>query len=104
VLLEFESQPAIVILGSWAPQVAQDQGYGDPQIVHLPIATYYDIPYISLKRLIFNHYTRFPQSTVKTFWLRDQLHPNARGHVSYILNSQWLTLAASPRRPAHCLL
>lgn len=83
MLLEFESQPAIVILGSWAPQVAQDQGYGDPQTVHLPIATYYDIPYISLKRLIFNHYTRFPQSTAKTFWLPDQLHPNARGHVSY---------------------
>lgn len=80
VLLEFESQPAIVILGSWSPQVAQDQGYGDPQIVHLPIAHYYDIPYVSLKRLIFNHYTRYPQSTAKTFFLADQLHPNARGH------------------------
>jgi hypothetical protein len=47
VLLEFKSQPAVVILGAWSPQVAQDQGYGDPQIVHLPIAHYYDIPYIS---------------------------------------------------------
>ncbi|KAL1412111.1 hypothetical protein Q8F55_003110 [Vanrija albida] len=80
VLLEFRSQPAIVILGAWAPQVAQDVGYGDPQIVHLPLAHYYDIPYISLKRLIFNHYTRFPESTAQTFWLPDYLHPNARGH------------------------
>jgi len=46
VLLEFESGPAIVILGTWAPQVAQDVGYADPQIVHLPAAHYYDVPYI----------------------------------------------------------
>lgn len=55
-------------------------GYGDPQIVHVPIALYYDIPYLSLKRLIFDHYTRFPHSTAKNFFLSDKLHPNARGH------------------------
>lgn len=80
VLLEFKSSPAIVILGAWAPQVAQDVGYGDPQIVHLPLAHYYDIPYVSLKRVIFNHYLRFPESTAQTFWFADMLHPNARGH------------------------
>jgi hypothetical protein len=47
VLLEFPSQPAVLILGAWSPQVAQDQGYADPQVVHLPIAHYYDIPYVS---------------------------------------------------------
>lgn len=47
VLSEFRSQPAVVILGAWSPQVAQDVGYADPQLVHLPIAHYYDIPYIS---------------------------------------------------------
>lgn len=82
MLLEFESQPAVVILGAWAPQVAQDQGYADPQTLHVPVASYYDIPYISLKQVIFNHYTRFPHSTVKTFFQPDRLHPNARGHVS----------------------
>ncbi|BEI86200.1 hypothetical protein CcaverHIS002_0604870 [Cutaneotrichosporon cavernicola] len=80
VLLEFKTQPAIVILGSWAPQIAQDVGYADPQIFHLPIALYYDIPYLSLKRVIFYHYARFPHSTAKAFFLGDQLHPNARGH------------------------
>ncbi|GMK57298.1 hypothetical protein CspeluHIS016_0401320 [Cutaneotrichosporon spelunceum] len=80
VLLEFETQPAVVILGSWAPLIAQDVGYADPQIVHLAIAVYYDIPYLSLKRVIFDHYTRFPHSTAKTFFLPDKLHPNARGH------------------------
>jgi len=47
VLSRFKNQPAIIILGAWSPQVAQDVGYADPQMVHLPIAHYYDIPYIS---------------------------------------------------------
>ena len=38
VLLEFKSQPAVVILGAWSPQVALDLGYADPQIIHTPIA------------------------------------------------------------------
>lgn len=80
VLLEFQSQPAVLILGSWAPRIAQGRGYADSQLIHLPIAMYYDIPYMSLKRLMFNHFTRFPHSTTKTFFLPDALHPNARGH------------------------
>lgn len=80
VLLEFKTQPAVLILGSWAPKIAQDRGYADSQMLHLPVAMYYDIPYISLKRLMFNHYTRFPHSTATTFFLPDFLHPNARGH------------------------
>ncbi|EIW71857.1 hypothetical protein TREMEDRAFT_38095 [Tremella mesenterica DSM 1558] len=80
VLSEFTSQPAVVILGAWAPQVAQDVGYADPQMIHLPIAHYYDIPYISMKRLMFNHYLRFPASTSRAFYQQDILHPNARGH------------------------
>ncbi|KAL7421533.1 hypothetical protein Q5752_003302 [Cryptotrichosporon argae] len=80
VLLEFQSQPAVVILGSWSPQVAQDVGYGDPQMVHLPIAHYYDIPYISMKRVVFNHYLRYPDSMAQAFFQPDLLHPKARGH------------------------
>lgn len=47
VLLELESRPAILILGAWGPWVAEGKGYDDPQTVHLPIATYLDVPYIS---------------------------------------------------------
>ncbi|WWC71821.1 uncharacterized protein I206_105780 [Kwoniella pini CBS 10737] len=79
-LSEFETQPAILILGAWSPQVAQDQGYGDPQIVHAPIALYYDVPYLSMKRLMFNHYLRFPKSTAEAFFQPDLVHPKARGH------------------------
>ncbi|WVR07844.1 hypothetical protein IAU60_004887 [Kwoniella sp. DSM 27419] len=79
-LSEFTSQPAILILGAWSPQVAQDQGYGDPQIVHAPISLYYDVPYVSMKRLMFNHYLRYPRSTAEAFFQPDLVHPKARGH------------------------
>lgn len=35
-----------------------------------------------LKRMMYNHYLRYPQSTAKSFFQPDHLHPNARGHVS----------------------
>jgi len=100
VLLEFKSQPAVVILGAWSPQVALDLGYADPQIIHTPIAQcvepclssrvmsakdrFRDVPYVSMKRLVFNTFLRFPQSIVKSFFQPDMLHPNARGHVRAI--------------------
>lgn len=80
VVLELPNQPAVVILGAWSPSVAQDQGYGDPQLTHLPIAHYYDVPYVSMKRLVWNHYLRFPLELTRSFWQSDGLHPNARGH------------------------
>ncbi|GFZ44294.1 hypothetical protein JCM24511_02016 [Saitozyma sp. JCM 24511] len=80
VLLELDHEPAVVILGAWAPLVAKDYGYGDSVIVHLPIAHYYDVPYISLKRLMFNHFLRYPYSTARSFYQLDRVHPVARGH------------------------
>jgi hypothetical protein len=35
-----------------------------------------------MKRMVFDHYLRYPQSMAKTFFQPDMLHPNARGHVS----------------------
>jgi hypothetical protein len=32
--------------------------------------------------MMYNHYLRYPQSTAKSFFQPDHLHPNARGHVS----------------------
>jgi hypothetical protein len=32
--------------------------------------------------MVWNHYLRWPKSTTETFWLWDEVHPNARGHVS----------------------
>lgn len=80
VLLELPNQPALLILGAWAPKVAQEQGWADPQVFHVPIANYFDVPYVSLKRVIFDHYARYPKSTAEAFFLSDRLHPNARGH------------------------
>jgi hypothetical protein len=51
VLLEFKSQPAVIILGAWSPQVALDLGYADPQIIHTPIAQCADSPSAVCDRL-----------------------------------------------------
>ncbi len=32
--------------------------------------------------MLFNHYLRWPQQTAQTFYQKDGLHPNVRGHVS----------------------
>ena len=34
-----------------------------------------------MKRMVFDHYLRYPQSLAKAFFQPDMLHPNARGHV-----------------------
>lgn len=73
----------MIILGAWSPSIAQDQGYADPQLVHLPIASYYDIPYVSMKRMVWESYLRWPGSVRSAFWVDDGLHPNVRGHVSF---------------------
>lgn len=74
------SKPAVIVLGVWAPILGKDRGFLDPQHAHLPAALYYDVPYVSLKQLIWSHFIRFPSATWHTFYAPDFLHPNARGH------------------------
>jgi hypothetical protein len=74
------SQPAVLLLGVWGPILAKDRGFIDPQHAHLLAALYYDVPYISLKQLIWSHFIRFPSATWHTFFAPDFLHANARGH------------------------
>ncbi|KAJ9116977.1 hypothetical protein QFC22_004635 [Naganishia vaughanmartiniae] len=96
-LLTLPSQPAVIILGAWAPSIAQDQGYADPQLVHLPIASYYDIPYVSMKRMVWESYLRWPGSVRKAFWVDDGLHPNVRGHVSCLSRAEVKEVGADDR-------
>lgn len=80
ITLELPSHPAVLILGAWGPVLGKDRGFLDPQQAHLPAALYHDVPYISLKQLIWSHFIRFPSATWHTFYALDFLHPNARGH------------------------
>lgn len=80
IILEMPSHPAALILGVWAPILGKDRGFLDPQHAHLTAALYHDVPYISLKQLIWSHFIRFPSATRHTFYSPDLLHPNARGH------------------------
>lgn len=93
IILEMPSQPAVLILGVWAPVLGKDRGFLDPQRIHLPAALYYDVPYISLKQLIWSQFIRWPSATWHTFYAPDFLHPNARGHriLSDLVTSYFAT-------------
>ncbi|KAG8907442.1 hypothetical protein FRB99_004237 [Tulasnella sp. 403] len=80
VVLAFPSNPAIVILGTWGPLLGHDLGFLTPAWPHLPVALYYDLPYISLLPLISNTYLRFPHSVAGAFFRDDDIHPSAQGH------------------------
>ena len=48
---------------------------------HLPVAIYYDTPYLTLQNFVYNTFLRFPQSVSKAFWIHDRVHPNRAGHT-----------------------
>lgn len=79
VVLTFPSAPAIIILGSWGPLMAHDLGSLTPMWPHIPIAHYYDVPYLSMQPALYDTYLRFPHSVAETFFNTDGFHPTAAG-------------------------
>ncbi|KAG8880152.1 hypothetical protein FRB97_001041 [Tulasnella sp. 331] len=79
VVLSLPSNPAILILGAWGPLISYDLGSLTPLVPHLPSAHYYDIPYVSLKPLLFDTFLRFPNGVYQTFYTEDGFHPNVAG-------------------------
>ncbi|KDN43163.1 hypothetical protein RSAG8_06316, partial [Rhizoctonia solani AG-8 WAC10335] len=80
IVLEFPNQPAVLVVGAWGPQLSFDTGYMDPSVTHLPAVQYYDVPYISIKPLLYVHHLRYAHTVGETFWTKDYVHPNAAGH------------------------
>ncbi|QRV99524.1 carbohydrate esterase family 16 protein [Ceratobasidium sp. AG-Ba] len=80
IALEFPNEPAVLVVGAWGPQLSFDYGYMDPSVTHLPAVQYYDIPYISIKPLLYVHHLRYAHTVGETFWTKDYVHPNAAGH------------------------
>ncbi|KAF8671921.1 hypothetical protein RHS04_08014 [Rhizoctonia solani] len=80
IVLEFPNKPAVLVVGAWGPQLSFDYGYMDPSVTHLPAVQYYDVPYISIKPLLYVHHLRYAHTVGETFWTKDYVHPNAAGH------------------------
>ncbi|KAG9101143.1 hypothetical protein FRC06_003321 [Ceratobasidium sp. 370] len=80
IVLEFPNEPAVLVVGAWGPQLSFDYGYMDPSVTHLPAVQYYDVPYLSIKPLLYVHHLRYAHTVGETFWTKDYVHPNAAGH------------------------
>lgn len=39
-------QPAVIVLGHFAPQVQAQHGYVGPELLHTIVSQYYDVPHI----------------------------------------------------------
>ncbi|KAG9002925.1 hypothetical protein FRB90_011284 [Tulasnella sp. 427] len=79
VVLSWPSSPAVIILGTFGPLIAHDIGSLTPMWPHMPVAHYYDIPYVSIQPMLWPTFLRFPHSVSETFFHQDGFHPKAAG-------------------------
>lgn len=78
-ILQRPDQPAVLILGHFAPQVHSIHGYNDPFNMHSIVAQFYDVPVIATKGAIFHDYITNPNFAKTTYWV-DPVLANPLGH------------------------
>lgn len=78
-LLTRPDQPAVIILGHFAPQIQAQNGFAGPELLHTVVAQFYDVPHISAKGLLYHDYLANPEDARKTFFT-DPILANAEGH------------------------
>ncbi|KZT54999.1 hypothetical protein CALCODRAFT_437835 [Calocera cornea HHB12733] len=100
-------QPAVIILGHFAPQMQQMHGFAGAELHHTAVAQYYDIPHISIKGPLYNDYLLNPDLTRQTFYA-DPILANPTGHelladilISYMESQACLAWDAAVGRGAY---
>ncbi|WVO17560.1 hypothetical protein L204_105255 [Cryptococcus depauperatus] len=71
--------PAVIILGHFSLQVQAQNGFAGPELLHNVVAQFYDVPHITTKGVLYEHYLRNPEQARSTFY-SDPNHPNFAGH------------------------
>ncbi|ODO07461.1 capsular associated protein [Cryptococcus wingfieldii CBS 7118] len=89
-------QPAVIILGHFAPQLQAQNGYAGPELLHTVVAQFYDIPHISAKGILYHDYLLDPQDARGKFFA-DPMLANPDGHelISDLLISYMQTQICS---------
>ncbi|KLT40754.1 hypothetical protein CC85DRAFT_142686 [Cutaneotrichosporon oleaginosum] len=104
-LLDLDSQPAVIILEVLGFTGGGMGGAGGRY--HLPLAQYYDVPFLNQRLPTLVHFARFPDLMFQYFdkdgWgNRDYRHTNARGHrdasniIASLLRDTTCALVSSP--------
>ncbi|UOH80007.1 hypothetical protein LQV05_002656 [Cryptococcus neoformans] len=72
-------QPAVIILGHFAPQIQAQNGFAGPELLHTVVAQFYDVPHISAKGVLYSDYLAEPEAARSTFFT-DPILANPTGH------------------------
>jgi len=72
-------QPAVILLGHFAPQVLVQNGFAGPELLHDVVAQFYDVPHISLKGMLYRDYMSDPEGTRQSFY-SDMVLASPTGH------------------------
>lgn len=74
-----DDQPAVLVLGHFAPQLQGIHGFAGPEQLHTLVAQFYDVPHISSKGLLYQDYVHNPSLAAETYFI-DPVLPNTAGH------------------------
>lgn len=72
-------QPAVILLGHFAPQILVQNGFVGPELLHDVVAQFYDLPHISLKGMLYRDYMLDPEGTRQSFYW-DMVLASPAGH------------------------
>jgi len=78
-ILTRQDQPALLVLGHFAPQNQERFAFHGPEMAHTAVAQFYDVPHISVKGAVYNEYIANPESFKSAFYV-DPVLANQRGH------------------------
>ena len=72
-------EPAVILLGHFAPQIQAQHSYTGPELLHTVVAQFYDIPHVSVKGVLYNDYLATPEDIRGTYYT-DPVLANPTGH------------------------
>jgi hypothetical protein len=78
-ILTRQDQPAVLVLGHFAPQNQERFAFHGPEMAHTAVAQFYDLPHISVKGAIYHEYLSNPEPFKHAFYA-DPVLANPRGH------------------------
>ncbi|MBW0504757.1 hypothetical protein O181_044472 [Austropuccinia psidii MF-1] len=78
-LLLRPDQPAVILLGHFAPQFQNEHGFVGPEVWHSAVAHFYDVPHLTVKGLLYEEYLANPEKVAKSYFI-DPVLANAKGH------------------------
>lgn len=72
-------QPAVIILGHFAPQLQGIHGFAGPEQLHTLVAQFYDVPHVTVKGALYHEYLDNPSLAMERYFT-DMVLANAGGH------------------------